>query len=62
MTRFASELRRLRKSLGLTQVDLARILEVDQTTISLWEASKRNPTSETKRWVLDALRAVGAAK
>jgi putative transcriptional regulator len=41
MARFA---RRVRRRLGLTQVDLARCISVPNETIRNWELGKRSPT------------------
>ena len=37
----------LRKEKGLTQVDLASILHIDQTTVSKWELGKTLPDTAT---------------
>lgn len=40
---FGMRIRELRKSLRLTQQELADILDVDNTTISVWELGKAEP-------------------
>lgn len=39
--------KQLRKSLGLTQIQLAKILNVEQATISKWEVGKSIPDTQT---------------
>lgn len=52
MNSFHKDLRRLRKSKGLTQRQLADLLQSDQTTISLFELGKRDPPADTmEAWV-----------
>ena len=58
MSHFQEELRRLRRELGIRQEDLARILHVDQSTVSQWESGKRKPPKDLQRLVLFALEAV----
>lgn len=41
---FAENLRALRKSVGLTQKQLAGIVEVDQRTVSAWEKGICEPS------------------
>lgn len=41
--KFAENLRTLRKSKGLSQSELAKMLGVDQRTISVWEIGKCEP-------------------
>ena len=41
---FAENLRALRKSAGLTQKQLAGIVEVDQRTVSAWEKGVCEPS------------------
>lgn len=38
-----TELKARREALGISQTDLARLLNVKQSTISLWESGKRAP-------------------
>ncbi len=44
---FATNLRRHRKRLGLSQEELARLCDLHRTEISLLERSKRSPRLET---------------
>jgi tetratricopeptide (TPR) repeat protein len=53
-TKFAQQLRRLRKARGLTQRDLAGA-SLSVSYVSLLEAGKRSPTPETIRILADAL-------
>jgi tetratricopeptide (TPR) repeat protein len=53
-TKFAQQLRRLRKARGLTQRDLAGT-SLSVSYVSLLEAGKRSPTPETIRILADAL-------
>jgi len=41
-----SPIKKLRREKGLTQVQLAQELGVDQTSVSKWESGKANPTKE----------------
>ena len=43
---FSDNLKNLRKSKGLSQADLAKILGVDQRTVSAWENSICEPSFE----------------
>ena len=43
---FIDNLKNLRKSKGLSQADLAKILGVDQRTVSAWENSICEPSFE----------------
>ena len=42
-------IKKLRKLLGLSQVDFARILHVDPITISRWERGERKPMPVHRR-------------
>ncbi len=44
---FGSRIRRLREAKGLTQVDMAKALSLANSTISQYEADRRNPDSDT---------------
>lgn len=59
---FGEELKKRRKALGLRQEDLAKILQLDQSTISLWELGKCLPSLELQRLVLHAFDAVKARR
>lgn len=37
-------LREYREKLGLRQMDVAKLLDVDQAAVSLWEAGKTKPS------------------
>ena len=37
------ELKARREALGMSQADLARVMEVSQSTVSSWEVGSRNP-------------------
>lgn len=39
-------IKQLRKEKGLTQVELAEILNIDQTTISKWELNRATPDTQ----------------
>ena len=43
---FSERLKASRKEVGLTQVELAKILEVSNGTIGMWETGKREPKLE----------------
>jgi transcriptional regulator with XRE-family HTH domain len=49
-------LRDLRESRGLSQRDLARLAEVDVTTVNAIETGKRKPFPTTRRKLARALR------
>lgn len=44
---FAERLKALRKEAGLTQVEIAKKLNISQPTYGQWETGKRNPSAET---------------
>ena len=44
---FSERLKASRKEVGLTQVELAKILKVSNGTIGMWETGKREPKLET---------------
>ena len=48
--------RDLRKSVGMTQQELAKALNVKQTTISKWEQGKSSPTVNKIKIIACALR------
>lgn len=41
---FSERLKASRKEVGLTQVELAKILKVSNGTIGMWETGKREPS------------------
>ena len=52
---FGQRLRRLRKKAGLTQVELAYLVGVHETTIRFWEADKYSTTTENVKRLAEAL-------
>lgn len=44
--KFSENLKNLRKSLNMTQGDLAKLLNVDQRTVSAWEKKVCEPNFE----------------
>ena len=44
---FAERLKSLRAEKGLTQVELAEMLNVSKGTVGMWETGKRMPSFET---------------
>ena len=50
---FKDALRNLRKQDGITQADLARILGISKSTISMYECGKREPDFETLEAIAD---------
>lgn len=46
MAAFANKLKQLRERSGLSQLELANILEVSKSTISMYEQGKREPNFE----------------
>jgi transcriptional regulator with XRE-family HTH domain len=44
---FAERLKELRKEKGITQVELAKMLDVSNGTVGMWEVGKREPSFET---------------
>ena len=57
-TGFAPDLKAQRKRLGLSQAKLAAILEVDQSTVSMWEAGNTKPISLAQRIIVQTLAAM----
>ena len=55
MAKAASRLRALRVAAGLSQRELARILELDSSIISFWEKTGKIPRSEVLRPTAKAL-------
>ena len=47
MLEMGQKIRELRRSNGLSQTDLAKVLKVSQDTISLWELNKSTPDAES---------------
>lgn len=47
MKQMIAELVRLRKAWGLSQDDLAELLDVGKNTVSLWENCSRTPAVKT---------------
>ncbi len=45
----AKDIRELRKSLGLTQKELASRVRVDAITVSRWERSEQKPSPQAER-------------
>ena len=43
---FSERLKASRKEVGLTQVELAKILKVSKGTVGMWETGKREPKFE----------------
>ena len=50
---FKNRIKELRKERKITQLQLAKAVFVDQTTISQWETGKTFPTAETQRKLAD---------
>ncbi len=44
--KFAENLKNLRESLGMTQTDLAELIDVNQQTVSAWEKKVCEPSLE----------------
>lgn len=55
---FGIEFRDLRKSIGLSQVDLGKILEISRNTIRDWELEKRVPPTYVQRLLLKELNRI----
>lgn len=53
---FAENLRRERKSRGLTQSELANRVGVSQTIVSQWESTERYPTLDKIYDIANALK------
>lgn len=49
------KLSELRKSKNLAQVDLAKKLNICQSTVAMWECKKSTPTYSTMQKLADAL-------
>lgn len=52
----ASRIRQLRESAGLTQLELAKILQVSNSTLSQYENGARIPSDEMKAAIADYFR------
>jgi len=50
---FAQRLKQLRAEKKLTQIDLARDIEVTQSTVGKWETGARTPDAETLKKIAD---------
>ena len=50
---FGKRLGELRRSKGLKQQDLAKMIPVSQSSIGMWESEKREPNLETIRLLAD---------
>lgn len=48
----SSEVRAIRNSTGLSQKDFAKLLGLDQSTISLWELGLRSPGGAAKQLLI----------
>ena len=55
---FASTIRRARALLGCSSAELARILEVSESTLARWEAGRQKPDLERQHDVVRRLRAL----
>lgn len=53
---FAENLRRVRKSQGMTQLELAVKVGVSRTTVCQWESTERYPTLDRIYDVANALK------
>lgn len=53
--KFCERLKQLRKSRKLTQADLAKLLNVAQSTVGNWESGTREPDVEMIRRIADAI-------
>ena len=55
---FASTIRRARALLGCSSAELARILEVSESTLARWETGRQKPDLERQHDVVRRLRAL----
>ena len=53
MSRFSIIFKELRNNAGLTQQEIARSLDVSQSTITMWENDKRRPDLEMLEFIAD---------
>lgn len=49
----------IRKKLGLTQNEIARMIDIDESSMSLYMHGKRNPSIPTMRKIVDLAKANG---
>lgn len=49
MSKSKLDIKALRKIFDITQDELAQLLGVEQSTVSMWEAGKRSPSSIAQR-------------
>lgn len=54
--RWGRSIRRQRKFLGMTQLELARAVNMTQHAVSQWEAGRRAPDVETQLAIARALK------
>lgn len=50
---FSERLRQYRKSVGLSQLELARLLNVAQSSVTAWETGKNMPNAEKLQLLAD---------
>ena len=53
MSKFSKEFKRLREERGLTQLDMAKILDVSRSTMGMYEQGKREPDFEMLEKIAD---------
>lgn len=54
--KWGASIRRQRLYLGMTQVQLAKAVAVDQSAVSAWESGRKAPTIERQLAIANALR------
>jgi transcriptional regulator with XRE-family HTH domain len=57
---FSVTITTLRRKLGLTQAELARLLDVDKQSVSNWECGRNAPWPERQADILEHLAKLGA--
>lgn len=53
---FSEKIKKLKASRGLTQENLAEILEVPKRTIESWESGKRKPPDYVQRLIIEEIK------
>jgi transcriptional regulator with XRE-family HTH domain len=61
LSSFADALRTARKTAGMSQADLAELLEIRQSTVSVWEQGLKEPSRDNVGRVEEALGLDGGA-
>ena len=53
---FSEKIKKIKESRGLTQENLAEMLEVPKRTIESWESGKRKPPGYVQRLIIEEIK------